>query len=61
MAEDSRYRHAHTRVRRERGPAREYLCVDCGDGAEHWSFSCYEDVPCRTATGRPFSMNTIRS
>jgi len=28
----------HLRLRRERGRASEYACVDCGEAAEEWSF-----------------------
>jgi hypothetical protein len=53
---DPRYRFIHNRLRAQRGPASDHLCVDCGDAAAHWSFSNYDDVPLRTQ-GRPFSMN----
>lgn len=33
------YRTAHARVHNDRGPARTHPCVDCGNGAIHWSFS----------------------
>lgn len=32
------YADAHWRVKRERGPARAHLCVDCGLPAMHWSY-----------------------
>lgn len=32
------YATIHTRLRRERGPARVYRCVDCGGQAEQWSY-----------------------
>lgn len=32
------YAAAHGRVRRARGPASRYSCVDCGRNASHWSY-----------------------
>lgn len=32
------YGAAHERIRRRRGPARDYVCVDCGVVAQHWSY-----------------------
>ena len=32
------YEGAHTRVRDTRGKARFQVCVDCGNGARHWSY-----------------------
>lgn len=32
------YGAAHERVRRQRGNASEYKCVDCGEPAQHWSY-----------------------
>lgn len=52
-----RYRYAHKRVKKLRGPARDYACVDCGVDAADWSFSHYDDVPCRTSWGAAYSMN----
>ena len=36
--DDIQYKSAHRRVRDRRGPARGYLCVDCGVPAEEWSY-----------------------
>lgn len=33
-----RYSTIHNRLRTERGKAAEYLCVDCGEQAQQWSF-----------------------
>ena len=30
---------AHDRVHSARGPAKNYLCVDCGKAAQHWSYN----------------------
>lgn len=32
------YDGAHARVRRSRGKASDYACVDCGAGAQDWSY-----------------------
>lgn len=32
------YSGAHDRVKRARGAAKEYKCVDCGNQAQHWSY-----------------------
>lgn len=32
------YEAMHKRVSRERGPAAEHVCVDCGEPALHWSY-----------------------
>ena len=36
--DDIGYAAAHERVRRDRGRVQVYRCVDCGDGAQHWSY-----------------------
>lgn len=36
---DVSYAGAHARVRRMHGVARLHKCVDCGGGAEHWSYN----------------------
>lgn len=46
------YAGAHTRVRRKLGPAKNRLCVDCGQRAAEWSYN-HQDPneitgPCRT-------------
>lgn len=33
------YHSAHHRLRRTRGPAKAQLCVDCGGGAQQWSYN----------------------
>lgn len=33
----TKYNARHSRLRRNRGSASRYLCVDCGELAEHWS------------------------
>jgi hypothetical protein len=35
--EDANYGARHERVRRERGPARNHVCADCGQPAENWA------------------------
>ena len=32
------YSQAHSRVRKERGSARDYSCVGCGEPADEWSY-----------------------
>lgn len=32
------YSTAHMRVRADRGPIRDQVCVDCGEQAQHWSY-----------------------
>jgi hypothetical protein len=32
------YELVHHRLRKTRGPASEYLCVDCGNAAQEWSY-----------------------
>lgn len=32
------YGTAHTRVRTQRGPSTDYLCIDCGKQAQQWSY-----------------------
>ena len=34
-----RYQMAHLRVYKTRGKASQYVCVDCGDPAEEWSYN----------------------
>ena len=36
--DDATYGAVHQRVRRVRGPARRYACIDCGARAKHWSY-----------------------
>jgi len=36
--EDTTYNLAHVRVKKLRGKASEYSCVDCGGPAEDWSY-----------------------
>lgn len=31
------YKRAHGKVRGRRGPAKEFLCIDCGEQAKEWS------------------------
>lgn len=38
VSEGPTYERIHRRLRRERGPARAYRCVNCGDHAEQWSY-----------------------
>lgn len=39
LGNDVSYAGAHARVRRMHGVARLHKCVDCGGGAEHWSYN----------------------
>lgn len=53
--EEITYRTAHNRVERERGPARLHACVDCGLGAEHWSYNHTDDREKISDSGQPYS------
>lgn len=50
------YEAAHRAIRRARGPAKHYACIDCGRGAEHWSYD-HADPDARTDPniGAPYS------
>lgn len=37
--QDVSYGAAHDRVKRRRGSAAQYRCVDCENGAQHWSYN----------------------
>lgn len=47
---------AHSRVRTDRGPARDYACVDCGETAAHWSYN-HEDPDELPAISGPYSLS----
>lgn len=38
VGSEAAYRTVHFRLAKQRGPAREYLCADCGKVAAHWSY-----------------------
>lgn len=33
------YASMHVRLRWHRGPAKDHVCVDCGERAKHWSYN----------------------
>lgn len=37
------YGYTHVLLRNTKGPAKEYLCVDCNEQAAHWSLSAYAE------------------
>lgn len=48
------YAAAHDRVRRTRGRASQFQCVDCGQGAAHWSLD-RDSQHIRFENGMPYS------
>ena len=55
---DPLYRAAHSRIQRERGKARAYDCVDCGQQAWHWSYNHGDPNEKTSPSGQPYSLNT---
>jgi hypothetical protein len=57
--DDVTYSAMHLRVVRERGPAKDQTCVDCGCAAAQWSYdrSCAEE---RTSSFGPYSTHVER-
>lgn len=55
--EDAAYRSAHSRVRRDRGAAREYQCIDCGTQAQHWSYAHTDSNELKSPGGQPYSLD----
>lgn len=51
------YRAAHQRVRKERGSARLFSCVDCGGGAAHWSYDRADPDARVSPEGMPYSVH----
>ena len=56
------YNTAHSRLRRQRGPAAQHPCTDCGDPAAEWSLA-HERAGERQLVdprhpGSPFSLDT---
>lgn len=54
---DAKYRSAHSRIARDRGKARNYLCVDCGAQAHHWSYMHTDPDELVSDTGQPYSLS----
>lgn len=56
------YNGAHLRVSKLRGPASNYLCIDCGDQALHWSYDHADPnelhADLATSTGVAYSSST---
>lgn len=50
------YRTAHERVWNAYGPAASHSCVDCGGGAEHWSYDHGDPDEKVSPTGQPYSV-----
>lgn len=55
--EDATYAAIHQRLRRRRGPARNYSCVDCGGAAAHWSYSREYGCNARLGEFGPYSVD----
>lgn len=55
-----RYRTAHVRLTRSRGPASGYLCVDCGDQAREWSYDHGDPNELTSDRGAPYSPDPDR-
>ncbi|MBW4033021.1 MAG: hypothetical protein HIU88_10195 [Acidobacteria bacterium] len=55
------YTTLHKRIRAQRGPATDHLCVDCGAQALEWSYSFNEERPLISAErgreGKPYSLD----
>lgn len=60
QGDDISYRTAHERVWKQRGPAAEHRCIDCGKPAAHWSYdhTCVGEKI--SDTGQPYSTDTSR-
>lgn len=57
---DPAYRSVHSRLASDRGPARQYPCVDCGDQAQHWSYDHTDPAELRSPGGQPYSLDPQR-
>lgn len=49
------YTAAHLRISAEKGPAREYACVDCAGPAAEWSYTGADPAPLTDDVGRTYS------
>lgn len=47
----------HKRLRKERGPARNFECVECGNQANHWAYQHTAGDNEQRTHGLPFSSN----
>lgn len=56
MSGEVGYAGVHYRLRRERGPAREYLC-SCGRQADEWAYDDRDPQELRDQKGRPYSLD----
>lgn len=54
--EEATYAGVHQRVGAAMGRAKEYLCVDCGQPARHWSYD-HKDPDERNENGSPYSVD----
>ena len=59
MTHTTSYIQAHRKVRKEKGPATDYLCVDCGDNAHEWSYDYSDPEPLMSGTSA-FSFDVFR-
>jgi hypothetical protein len=50
------YENAHSRLRRDRGPASAHSCVDCGGAAQDWSYD-HADPNERQSADGPYSQS----
>lgn len=51
------YRAAHSRLTKSKGRAADHRCVDCGQGADHWSYNHLDPEPLYSEIGLPYSMD----
>ncbi|GAA1736915.1 hypothetical protein [Microcella frigidaquae] len=51
------YYQAHKRLTVDRGPASAHACVDCGQPAQHWSYSNASPDELTDVTGLRYSLN----
>lgn len=56
--DDITYSGTHARTKAERGSARQHPCVDCGNGAEHWSYD-YQDQAEMSSKFGPYSTDPM--
>ena len=52
------YSAAHARARRDKGPAKEYTCTDCGSPAHHWSYTHADPMEVVGEDGCAYSLNS---
>lgn len=53
------YRAAHARIQRDRGFARDYMCVDCNRPADDWSYDHSDPDELVSQGGQPYSLDIM--